>query len=175
MSEETKTAQKLTIASMDKPNQAAFTVTAQYNPKEIQIDQNVPWKKPDAATQEGSQKAKAAADEDPIALEFVGAEGRSITVELLFDNYENKDSAPIIDNVGKLAALSSVIKPGSSEEKERRPHQCMVTWGGTLPKFKCVIESFSTKYTMFDGAGNPLRATCTVKLKEANAVEKKKK
>jgi Contractile injection system tube protein len=165
--------EKLTIKSIDKPT-AEFTVIAQYNPKELQIDQNVPWKKPDAATQEGSQKAKAA-DEDPIALEFVGAEGRSITVELLFDSYEQKDSAPVVAAVGTLAALASVIKPGSSEEKERRPHQCMVTWGTTLPKFKCVIESFSTKYTMFGTQGEPLRATCTVKLKEANAVEKKKK
>jgi len=33
-----------------------------------------------------------------------------------------------------------------------------------------VIESLSTKYMMFDDGGNPLRATCTVKLKEADVV-----
>ena len=49
----------------------------------------------------------------------------------------------------------------------------MVTWGSTLKGFKCVIESLSTKYTMFDGAGTPLRATCTVKLKEADSVKAK--
>ena len=36
--------------------------------------------------------------------------------------------------------------------------------------FRCVIESLSTKYTMFDDKGAPLRATCTVKLKEADVV-----
>ena len=30
-----------------------------------------------------------------------------------------------------------------------------------------VIESLSTKYSMFSSEGEPLRATCTVKLKEA--------
>ena len=36
--------------------------------------------------------------------------------------------------------------------------------------FRCVIESLSTKYTMFSDQGVPLRATCTVKLKEADTV-----
>jgi hypothetical protein len=49
----------------------------------------------------------------------------------------------------------------------------VVSWGGALPKFECVIESLSTKYTMFSSEGMLLRATCTVKLKEAHAVDKK--
>lgn len=171
---------KLKIWSLDKPDDSTCKITAQYNPKELEIGQNVPWKKPDAATQEGSQKAKAK-EKDPIALEFVGAEGRTITVELLFDNYEKTtvsngvvthDPTPIIDAVAVLTKLTSVIDPGTTKEEDRRPHQCMVVWGSTLPKFKCVIESFTTKYTMFGPKGEPLRATCTVKLKEANAVSK---
>jgi hypothetical protein len=39
-----------------------------------------------------------------------------------------------------------------------------------VPTFKCVIESLSVKYTMFSDQGVPLRATCTVKLKEADTV-----
>ena len=58
----------------------------------------------------------------------------------------------------------------------RRPHHCVVSWGDRgLPKFQCVIESLSTKYTMFSSDGKPLRATCTVKLKEATSVDKKGK
>jgi hypothetical protein len=58
----------------------------------------------------------------------------------------------------------------------RRPHQCVVAWGGRgLPSFQCVFEALSTKYTMFSSDGEPLRATCTVKLKEAHAVDKKGK
>jgi phage protein U len=49
----------------------------------------------------------------------------------------------------------------------------MATWGTTLRGFRCVIESLSTKNTMFDSSGKPLRATCTVKLKEADSVKAK--
>ena len=63
------------------------------------------------------------------------------------------------------------IKPsGSDKENDRRPHRCVVKWGSTVPSFRCVIESVSTKYTMFTDDGTPVRATCTVKLKEADVV-----
>ena len=169
--------EKLTIGSLDQPDEA-HTVRAQYNPKELQVDQSVPWKKPDSANKTGSQKNNAK-DEDPIALEFTGAEGRTMTVELLFDGYE-LDAGPartlkVAGQIAILEALARVRDPKSSEEKMRRPHQCIVSWGARgLPAFQCVIESLSTKYTMFSSDGEPLRATCTVKLKEAHAVEKKK-
>jgi hypothetical protein len=63
-----------------------------------------------------------------------------------------------------------VLDPTSPDETLRRPHMCVVTWGTTVPTFKCVIESLSVKYTMFSDQGVPLRATCTVKLKEADTV-----
>jgi hypothetical protein len=160
---------KLTIASKDDPS---IQVSAQYNPKELQVDQTVPWKKPDAANQTGSEKPSG--DADPIALEFTGAEGRTMTVEMLFDGYEQKQS--VAGKVGILEALARVRNPDDPDEKKRRPHQCVVAWGGAgLPSFLCVIESLSTKYTMFSPEGMPLRATCTVKLKEAHAVDKKGK
>lgn len=166
---------KLTIGSVDVAT-PEFTVEAQYNPQELQIDQNVPWKKPDAANQTGTQKAPKGG-EDPIALEFTGAEGRTMTVELLFDGAEGEKS-PRYVNVQKqiaiLEALARVRDAKSTKENERRPHQCVVSWGANgLPSFQCVIESLSTKYLMFDREGTPLRAKCTVKLKEAHAVDKK--
>ena len=165
---------KLTIGSVDEPV-PEFTVTAQYNPQELQIDQNVPWKKPDAANQTGSQKTPKGGD-DPIALEFTGAEGRTMTVELLFDGAEIGGPRTVVvkDQVAILEALARVRKPTSTKENERRPHQCVVAWGAKgLPSFQCVIESLSTKYLMFDRDGTPLRAKCTVKLKEAHGLGKK--
>ena len=43
-----------------------------------------------------------------------------------------------------------------------------MVWGdrGIRP-FRCVIEGLTVKYTMFDRLGMPLRASCTVKLREA--------
>jgi hypothetical protein len=166
---------KLTIGSLDE---SGVQVEAQYNPKELQVDQTVPWKKPDAANQTGTQKDPQGSS-DPIALEFTGAEGRTMSVELLFDQYEQAGGGRSVDVAGQVAILETLARvrnPTDPDENKRRPHQCVVAWGGRgLPSFKCVIESLSTKYTVFSSDGQPLRATCTVKLKEAHAVDKKGK
>jgi hypothetical protein len=146
---------KISIASLDDHT----SVTAQYNPKELQVDKTVPWQKVNQANKANTQG---------IHLEFTGAEGRSITVELLFDGYETGTS--IAEQVKALETLSSVWKPNSKKENERRPHRCVATWGSTLQHFRCVIASLSTKYTMFSPTGVPLRATCTVTLQEADVV-----
>lgn len=167
---------KLSIGSLDE---SGVTVSAQYNPKELQVDQAVPWKKPDSANKSGSQgEGSGGGDDGGIALEFTGAEGRSMSVEMLFDGYEpgNGRSVDVASQVAILETLASVRDPKSKDEKMRRPHHCVVSWGDRgLPKFKCVIESLSTKYSMFSSEGKPLRATCTVKLKEADNVDKKGK
>ena len=145
--------------SIGSCDDTSLTVDAQYNPKELQIDKSVPWQKKSQANK---------STETGIQLEFTGAEGRTMSLELLFDGYEKKQS--VAPQVEMLNTMASVWKPGSDKETERRPHLCVVKWGATIPKFTCVIESLSTKYTMFSDAGVPLRATCTVKLKEADTV-----
>ena len=51
----------------------------------------------------------------------------------------------------------------------------MLVFGAVYSKpFKCVIESLSTKLTMFSPAGMPIRATVNLKLKEADSVMMKK-
>ena len=145
----------VSIASVDKN----IHVDAQYNPSQLQVDKTVPWQK-------NPQSNKA--PEKGIQLEFTGAEGRTMTLELTFDGYEQKRS--VADQVDTLNEMASVLTPGSKDENQRRPHMCVVKWGATIPSFRCVIESLSTKYTMFSDAGVPLRATCTVKLKEADVV-----
>jgi hypothetical protein len=153
---------KLKIDSLDQPQ--TYIVTAQYNPKELQVDKSIPWQKKNQANQSNDQG---------IHLEFTGAEGRSMSVELLFDGYEQ--NASIIKNITNLETLASVIDPTSTDENKRRPHRCIVSWGSAgMPSFKCVIESLSTKYTMMSADGVPLRATCTVKLKEADVVSGQK-
>ena len=59
------------------------------------------------------------------------------------------------------------------DESKMRPPMVKVTWG-TLPEFMGVLESVSTKYTMFSSAGIAVRCTCSVKFKEANALSFKK-
>jgi contractile injection system tube protein len=172
---------KLTIGSLDD---TGLTVSAQYNPKELQVDQSVPWKKQEPANNSGAagsggggggQQEKSI--DNRMAIEFTGAEGRTMSVELLFDGVEPEGRyVNVTGQVAALQAMASVIDSESKDEKKRRPHHCVISWGQRgLPKFECVIESLSTKYSMFSTDGEPLRATCTVKLKEAKIVDKEKK
>jgi hypothetical protein len=164
------TSTKLTIFSHDEPDNKSLEVKAQYNPKELQVDRTIPWAKPQATNKTGN-----AGDAGAIRLEFTGAEGRSMSVELLFDGYET-GGGDVATRIAALEKLASVRTADGSKSVERRPHHCCVLWGQNgLPKFNCVIESLSIKYQMFSDDGKPLRATATVKLKEADAVQLAKK
>jgi hypothetical protein len=161
---------KISIGSLD----GGPKVEAQYNPKELEIQKTVPWSKVNEANKSNGKSTQ----DQGIHLEFTGAEGRSISVELLFDGYEKDAGGRGVDVskcVSDLETLASVRVPGSKKEDERRPHRCVVTWGTVLSEFRCVIDSLSTKYTMFSPEGKPLRATCVVKLKEADVVSMGKK
>jgi hypothetical protein len=153
--------EKLTIGSVDD---TSVQVEAQYNPKELVVDKKIPWTKANQANK---------TNDEGIHLEFGGAEGRTMTVEMLFDGYEKNES--VAPKIKVLEDLASVITAAGDKEDERRPHRCTISWGKKgLPRFDCVIENINTKYTMFSSDGVPLRATCTVKLKEAHAVSAKK-
>ncbi len=172
-------------AGGDEEHNTKLTVKAQYNPATLEIAQSMAWKKPEAGNQGGgtapaSQSSKP--DENYMAQEYTGSEGRSISIELLFDGYEtggtikgDDEEVTVAAMVGRLESLARVQNPKSAIEKERRPHHCVVVWPGALARFTCVIESLTTKYTMFASNGVPLRATCTVKLKEAASADKVKK
>jgi hypothetical protein len=58
----------------------------------------------------------------------------------------------------------------SSKDHMLRPHVVAVVWGdpkqGGMASMGGVIESISTKLTMFSPAGAPVRATCSLKVRE---------
>jgi len=157
---------KIMIGSLDDPS---IYVEAQYNPKELEISKTVPWSKVNEANK-ANQKASQG---QGIHMEFTGAEGRSLSVEMLFDCYEDKDQTKVAKSIEKLEKLASVRVPGNPKEENKRPHRCMVVWGDVV-KMSCVIDGLGVKYTMFSSDGKPLRATATVKLKEADVVSTKK-
>jgi hypothetical protein len=168
MAKDAKAPAKVIIGSLD----GGPSVEAQFNPKELEVTRSVPWSKTNEANKSNSKQKET----QGIHLEFTGAEGRSLTLELLFDNYEGgARGVSVVNQVQALETLASVREPGSKKEELKRPHRCVLVWGAVLPRFNCVIESLSTKYTMFSPEGVPLRATCTVKLKEADVVSTAKK
>ncbi len=155
---------KLKIVPVDDGPQ---TVVAQFNPKEVQIDKSVGWQ--DCPTKNGS-----------IGLEYTGGKGaRSISIELLFDRTEEK-GASVREDLDALHALTMNVGSGAAV---KRPPLVLVLWGDSMdhsiPNFPAVIESLSVKFQMFSSDGRVVRATATVKLKEAGTIkegdEKKKK
>src|ERR1700733_4954286 len=160
------TTTKVIIGSLDD----GTSISAQYNPKELQIDKNVPWQPHSKNNANGLQ------------LEFTGAEGRTMSLVLLFDGYESAGGSgdtgngTVADLVHTLQRYASVRDPDSKVDDMRRPHHCMVVWGTVIDgtdnttdnKFQCVITQISTKYNMFSSLGVPLRATVTLTLKEAD-------
>jgi len=160
---------KLWIGNAEPIKGKDVHLEADYNPKELQVDKSMPWSKHSYSNKNGDT---AKNDRGNLHLEFTGAEGRSMTIELMFDGFEAKKS--VEGKVHELERLTNVIDPKNNDEKMRRPPLCVVAWGDAgLPSFRCVIESLSTKYTMFGRDGTPLRATCTVKLKEADTLSTK--
>jgi hypothetical protein len=158
------------IGSIDD---ASLKVTAQFNPKEIQVDKSVPWTK----------KEKTYAEK--VQLEFTGAEARTLSMELLFDGYEQDQGVePQLVALTKLASAIEDPQKTKAKEAQKRPHHVLVAWGeakdkdaagkGNMLPFKGVIESLQTKMTMFSPSGTILRATCNVKFKEADQISMKK-
>jgi len=138
---------KLTIGSLDDHD---VEVEAQYNPHELAVDKQIAW------------QDKPRRDD----IELNGTPKRSMSIELLFDGFER--GASVDGEIAMLEKLSDIRSDAPPGEHHRRPHHCVVVWGerGIKP-FRCVIEALTVKYTMFDRFGAPLRASCTVKLREA--------
>ena len=161
--------EKVHLASADKDVEAECI--AQYNPKDLTIDKKVPWSK-HSYTNKGNDMASKGRGH--IAYEFTGAEGRTVTLELLFDAFGGDANAVDVPaQVAQLELLAAVKDPSSADEDKRRPPLCLVVWGKSLPSFTCVITQLTTKYTMFNKDGYPLRATCTVVLQEADSLSTK--
>ncbi|MEZ4401724.1 MAG: hypothetical protein R3B06_16980 [Kofleriaceae bacterium] len=140
---------KLTIMSLDG---VGGPIIAQYNPKELAMDKSVPW-----------QKSPTASGDTP-ELQFTSAEGRSLSFELFFNGYEDHKNVHTT-YIEPLLVLTKVMDPSGPEDK-RRPPRVQIRWAGFI--FEGVIESVSTKYTMFLPDGSPCRCTASVKCKEAS-------
>jgi|MudIll2142460700_1097286.scaffolds.fasta_scaffold01854_6 hypothetical protein len=149
---------KLTIGSLDDDQ---LTVRAQYNPKEIDLAKQAGWKDFDKIN-----GRLPASQHDIVDLEYTGSAARTMSLELLFDGYEERKS--IEASVRALQRMASPRDEDSRDPAMLRPHLCVVAWGSTdFANFRCVIESIAVKYTAFSEAGAALRAVCQVKLKEA--------
>ena len=97
---------------------------------------------------------------DGLQYEFTGPDGRTMSVDFLFDGVEENQS--VAGPVGILETLATVRDPSSTDPEMRRPHHCVVIWGSVMGSasdgsdhFQCVITNVTVKYTMFSAQRRP--------------------
>ena len=105
--------------------------------------------------------------------EGISASTMSLTVPLEIEGGPNGSLEQATSLLREAVAKGFLVTLEPSGEPESRAARVMVIWSG-LPEFEGVIESIGTKYTMFLPSGTPVRATVSVKFKEANRASFKK-
>ena len=126
-----------------------------FNPKEYSIQKSATWNRPTNKSAKSSTKP-----------EFGGVQPQSVSMELLFDDWENPDA----DLVEDINTLLGWLKPTSESlnKKKPQPQILKLQWGSnkSLSEFKGFLKSVSVKYTMFKPDGKPVRATAQIALEE---------
>ena len=122
-------------------------LTAQFNPKELQVDKTVGW-----------TNAQGASTENP-PQEFKDPQSSSLSVTLYFDTYESKKDVHKTF-VAKLEHMVTI------EPSLGRPPLVIFQWNKF--SFKGVVESLTQKYTMFLSDGTRCRCEVGFKMKSAS-------
>jgi hypothetical protein len=106
---------------------------------------------------------------DSPILQFIRGQSETIALDLFFDSTEDGTTVgakPVTERTDKFYDLIKM------EAKTHAPPILLFSWGGKdfpgkdRPQFTCIVESVRQRYTLFDPAGVPLRATLSVTLKE---------
>lgn len=132
------------------PGSISNGVSALFNPKEYAISKSVPW------------NPHATAGVDAPEMQFTTGQGETLDLELFFDTYEA--GTPVTAHTKKLHTMA-MIAPDL-----HRPPMVVVTWSEHLA-FQGVIESINHRFTMFLESGVPVRATVSIKLREARSAK----
>ena len=127
------------------------TVFFHFNPKELQITKKANWK---------STPTKAKKAPPP---EYNGPEAASITLEMFMDASE-KDDGDVSKLVDQLVEACTPT-PSSAKNNKPKPPGVKFRWGEKT-YLDGYMESVSAKYTLFRKGGKPIRAVCTITLKE---------
>jgi hypothetical protein len=118
------------------------TIEFSFNPQEYVVLKSTPWKHHDTPSV------------DIPNFEFTIGEGMTMKMDLFFDTSESQtDVSKLVEKIQSLAQVNP---------EKHRPPLCLFTWGSI--QFKCVLESFNVRYTLFLDDGTPVRAVMNTKL-----------
>jgi hypothetical protein len=131
-----------------------------FNPKEYSVQKSAEWTRP---TNKGAKHA--------AKPEFQGSKPRSVSMELLFDDWEG--SGHLVDDIDTLLEWMTP-DDNSITQKQPEPMVLKFQWGGQQPlaRFKGFLKSVNAKFTLFNQQGTPIRATASIQLEEIPNVKK---
>ena len=95
--------------------------------------------------------------QNPI-VQFVNGNLRTLSMDLLFDTWTDHNGKDVSIETDRFAEILSI------DADVHAPPRVEFKWGRLT--FKAVIESWSQKFTMFNSAGLPVRATVSVSFKQ---------
>ena len=140
---------KALIKAIDPPG---GEVEFQYNPTKYSVNKSMQWKSSD-------QKGQ-----DAPSLEFVQGQGRSVSMELFLDEYE--DGGNVAERVKQLDTFTMVNQGNAKDASKARPPRVIFVWGSNNPAIKAVIKSMNVTYTLFRDDGTPVRAKVSLQFQE---------
>lgn len=128
-------------------------VQCMFNPTELKVSLSSSWKRGEASR--GSTDAPPA--------EFTGTKPAIISMELLFDGWEDGGT----DVTPDVEMLLSWTRPTADSVRNNTPQPPIVVlhWG-TKSYFEVYVKTVAAKYQMFDAEGNVLRARVTLTLEQ---------
>jgi len=128
-------------------------LTFKFNPKEYSVSKSANWREHPIANADKSSQAHKAPN-----AQFVGAGGRSMTIEIFLDNSDSPSGDVSLD----VEALMSCCNPLPTTQN---PPVVVFGWGPHV-SFPAYVKSVSARYTLFRADGRPYRATCSLTLQE---------
>jgi nucleoid-associated protein YgaU len=136
-----------------EPGKKLFEIPFQFNPNEFTIAKRVIWNT--AAGQD--------APANPV-VKYGGIEPNSISLEMFLDATTTMDDS-VVQAVSNLF-LCCVPTVKSMNDKTPSAPWVRFSWGDKI-QYLGYASDVTAKYTLFTQSGMPVRAICTINLKEA--------
>lgn len=109
---------------------------------------------------------------DSPILQFVRGQTRTLALELFFDTTRAGRSLAQVVDVRRMTDL--VAELGRIQPHTHAPPRIRFIWGIGL-SFRAIVDNVQQKFSLFNPAGIPVRATVTVSFKEYKTLEEQLK
>jgi Contractile injection system tube protein/LysM domain len=105
---------------------------------------------------------------DSPVLQFIRGQNEKLTLDLFFDTTRSgMGESPVVDVTTMTDQIYQLVK---IQPETHAPPRIRFIWGEGLT-FQAIVESIQRKFTVFNPAGIPLRATLTVTFREYKTLE----